>query len=416
MASTKDSLFDVKVELSNGLQDKLARYINIRSFLILFALVFFLIAWNRGIALIYVMSALMLGVLLVSYLAPFLSLRGVSVRRETYLVAAVGQAVHVSLRLEQSGRGWGRMLEVIDRVPCAEEDSREPSVYVPRLHHSLETAYQVTMDWRGIHTLGPMELRSSYPLGVHCVRRTMVGSTATVLVHPTAFTIAQMTFDKAASRMTLGSYLSRRTGGSDEFSRLREYRSGDSVRHIHWAKSCQGRDLLVKQYETYENNIVSIVLDRSAERNIGEGRLSTFEYQVSIALSIARYCIDRGIPVALHDSGDYTLPAQSSESHYAHITEALALVQADDQSTSYARYVQTVVDDSPEGCWVLFANDDDEVLNSINYHSFVSQVTAIEFCSDSFRFPVANTSSNSPSPMCDYYISRNDDLERVFRR
>ena len=203
MASTKDSLFDVKLELSNGLQDKLARYINIRNFLILFALVFFLIAWNRGIALIYVMSALMLGVLLVSYLAPFLSLRGVSVRRETYLVAAVGQAVHVSLRLEQVGRGWGRMLEVIDRVPCAEKDSREPSVYIPRLHHSLETAYQVTMDWRGIHTLGPLELRSSYPLGVHCVRRTVVDSTATVLVHPTPFTVAQMTFDKAAARMTI---------------------------------------------------------------------------------------------------------------------------------------------------------------------------------------------------------------------
>lgn len=416
MANSKDSLFDAKLELNAGLQDKLVVYINIRNFLILFALVFFLIAWNRGIALIYVMSALMLGVLLVSYLAPFLSLRGVSVSREKHLVAAVGQSVSVDLRLDQVGRGWGRMLEVVDFVPCAQEDCREPSVYVPRLHHSVETAYQVAMDWRGIHTLGPLELRSSYPLGVHCVRRTLAQSEATVLVHPTPFAIATMNFDKAASRLTLGSYLSRRAGGSDEFSRLREYRAGDSVRHIHWAKSSQGRELFVKQYESYENNIVSIVLDRSAARNVGEGRFTTFEYQVSIALSIARYCIDRDIPVALHCSSDYSLPAQSSETHYTHIMETLALVQIDDESADYAGYTQTLIDEFPEGCWVLFANDDDATLNSINYHDFVSQVTAIEFCSDSFRFPASISHGNSPSSMCHYYISRNDDLELVFKR
>lgn len=63
MSDVNESLFDVKFELNEALQQRLRPFLNIRNFLALFALLFFLVAWNRGIPLIYGLSALMLSVL-----------------------------------------------------------------------------------------------------------------------------------------------------------------------------------------------------------------------------------------------------------------------------------------------------------------------------------------------------------------
>jgi len=197
MAETDNSVFDAKLDLGTALKTRLRPYISIRNFLVLFAILFFLIAWNRGVALIYVMSALMTGVLVVSYIAPYLSMRGVAATRESYFVVAAGEVADVALTLQRSGPGWCRMLEVTDNVPCAVEGSRRPLVYVPKLHDTTHTSYQVEMNWRGLHRLGPLELCSGFPLGVHQVRRVLADSRAKVLVYPTPFKIGHIRFDRA---------------------------------------------------------------------------------------------------------------------------------------------------------------------------------------------------------------------------
>ena len=417
MNDSGNSLFDIKLEVSESLNEKIAPHINMRNFLLLFAILFFLVAWNRGIALIYALSALMFSVLLVSYLAPYLSLRGVSAAREKHLKAAVGETLHVSLQLSNSGRNWCRMLEVVDQVPCAAQDSQQPMIYVPKLKKNTRATYHVEMNWRGLHTLGPLQLRSSYPLGVNQVRRTVEGSDASVLVYPSPFNIEKIEFRRASVQYTEGNFLSQRRGGHDEFSALREYRSGDSLRHIHWGKSSQGRDFQVKEYDSLESSVVTIVLDRSASANLGEGRHTTFEFQVSIAASVARFCIDRGIPVAVIGDRASRVRHDSSEAQYRNIIEYLALVQADrdhKETLSYAGYVQALMTEHAQGCWVLFSNDDNNELQTLNYHPSISQTLVMEFDSRSFLHPLSTPARTSATGLGDYLISRNDNLETVF--
>jgi uncharacterized protein (DUF58 family) len=419
MSDANESLFDVKFELNDALQQRLRPFLNIRNFLALFALLFFLVAWNRGIPLIYGLSALMLSILMVSYLAPYLSLRGVVVTRDKYLVAAVGETLRVTINLDGSGNRWCRMIELVDHVPCANEDERSPSLYVPRLTQAISTHYAVTMNWRGLHTLGPSELCSSYPLGVNRIGRVVESSEAKVLVHPSPFPIAQIELNRAATQNTQGSFLSPKKGGYDEFTSLREFRPGDSPRHIHWAKSSHGQDFQVREYESQQTNVLSIVLDRSIGNNIGDGRYSTFEYQVNVAVSIARYCIDTGITVALHaGKQSVTIPA-CDEYQYQKIVESLALVtvkEKNNETIPYPHYAQALIEDQPQGCWVLFANDEGSGLEDLNYHSFLSQVLIIEFNSRSFRRPLSTPGAKSSTGLGDYYISRNDNLEKVFGR
>ena len=419
MSDAKQSVFDVRLELNEALWRRLRPFINVRNFLALFALLFFLVAWNRGISLIYALSALMLSVLLVSYVAPYLALRGVAVKRKKYLVAAVGETLRVTMELEGPGSSWCRMIQIVDRVPCAEEEERAPSLYVPRLRHMVTAEYAVVTNWRGLHSLGPLELRSSYPLGVNRVARLVENSEAQVLVHPSPFPIARIELNRAATQYTQGSFLSPRKGGCDEFTSLREFRHGDSPRHIHWAKSSQGREFQVKEYETQQANVLSIVLDQSIVSNVGEGRFSTFEYQVTIAVSIARFCIDQGIPVALYAGKESVAIPECNESQYQNIAESLALVtlgQAGGDTIPYRDYAQSLIAERPQGCWVLFANDESNELDTLGYHAFLSQVLIIEFNCRSFRFPLSRPGTGSPTGACDYHISRNDDLEKVFRR
>jgi uncharacterized protein (DUF58 family) len=419
MNDANESLFDAKFELSEAWQQRLQSFLNLRNFLALFALLFFLVAWNRGIPLIYGLSALMLSILLVSYLAPYLSLRGIVVTRKKYLVATVGETLRVAIDLDGNGSSWCRMIELGDQVPCANEDERSPSLYIPRLTHAISTHYCVEMNWRGLHTLGPLELRSSYPLGVNRIVRVVESSEAEVLVHPSPFPIARIELNRAATQNTQGAFLSPRKGGCDEFSSLREFRYGDNPRHIHWAKSSQGLVFQVKEYESQQTNVLSIVLDRSAANTIGEGRYSTFEYQVSVAVSIARYCIDAGIPVALYaGEQSVTIPA-CDEYQYQKIVESLALVTLEENNKEplpYPHYAQALIEEQPQGCWVLFANDDSRTLEDLSYHSFLSQVLIIEFNCRSFRFPLSSPDAKSITGLGDYYISRNDDLQKVFSR
>lgn len=419
MRDAQDNLFDVKIELGETVRQRLQPILNIRNFLLLFALLFFLVAWNRGIPLIYGLSALMLGVLAVSWLAPYLALRGVALRRDKFLLAAVGEKLSVTINLDCSEHSWCRMIELVDYVPCADEGSRFPSLYVPRLTKPVSSHYLVEMDLRGLHTLGPLELRSSYPLGVNRVSRTVAGSEASVLVHPSPFKLGRLQLSRAAIQDTQGSFLSPRTGGSDEFSSLREFRYGDSPRHIHWAKSTLGHNFQVKEYESQRTNAVSIVLDRSAGNNSGEGRYSTFEYQVTVAVSVARYCVDHGIPVALFAGKQSVSTPASDEGQYRSIVESLALVNLEEEGEeqlSYSRYAQSCIDEQAQGCWLLFLNDEGESLEHLNYHSYLSQVLIVEFNGRSFRSLEDSAVPGAVSGIGDYYISRNDDLEEVFSR
>ena len=419
MSDANESLFDAKYELNEAWPQRLPPFINVRNFLALFALLFFLVAWNRGIPLIYGLSALMLSILLVSYLAPYLSLRGVVVTRKKYLVATVGETLRIAIDLDCSGSSWCRMIEVGDQVPCANEDERSPTVYIPRLTQALSTHYSIEMNWRGLHTLGPLELRSSYPLGVNRIVRVVENSEAKVLVHPSPFPIARLELNRAATQNTQGAFLSPRKGGCDEFSSLREFRYGDSPRHIHWAKSSQGQGFQVREYQSQQTNVLSIILDRSAGNNIGEGRYSTFEYQVSVAVSIARYSIDAGIPVALYAGGKSVAIPACDEHQYQKIVESLALVTLEEKNREtlpYPHYAQALIEEKPQGCWVLFANDDGRTLEDLSYHSFLSQVLIVEFNCHSFRFPLSTPGPKSTTGLGDYYISRNDDLQKVFSR
>ena len=387
------------------------KWLTLRNALIILIVILFLVAWNRGIPLLYGMFALILAVLLVSYLAPMLALRGLSAICTHAERAYEGDEIKLLMQL--SNKTWfsSYMIELWNQTPFTPSKIMG---FVPCVKHTETLTMTVTCDWRGLHTLGPLTLKTGYPLGISTVQKTLANTTTSLLVYPTAFHIQHFHYLSSSHLPLSGNNTVTMSGGSDAFFGVREYRRGDNPRHIHWPSTAHKGQLIVKEYEFISTTEVTLLLDLHKNANYGKGKHSTLEYAVKIAASIAKHALTHKHQVRLLGYGKKTLhllPA-NGEKHYKLILEALAQVYADGEVT-YEETVQRALPSLRQGSvLVLFDNSSPTTAQSLLASRHIKPVW-IRFQTDSFLQSASDQTpktSNIPS----YTICRGDDLAQVF--
>jgi uncharacterized protein (DUF58 family) len=117
-------------------------------------------------------------------------------------------------------------------------------------------------------------------------------------------------------------------------SRVREYISGDSLRHIHWHSTAHTGQLMVKEFDpdltkAYFFNDVWIILDMHRDSAFGEGEESTTEYAITIAASLVDKYLENEKKVGFMATGDrsYVFPPDNDTIHSLRINEALAMLK-----------------------------------------------------------------------------------------
>jgi uncharacterized protein (DUF58 family) len=90
-----------------------------------------------------------------------------------------------------------------------------------------------------------------------------------------------------------------RVGLGSEFIGVREYRSGDSPRHVHWRTTARAGRLMVKEFSEETQPGLTIALDARAASVIGDDEHNTFELAVKIAATLAHYADKRGLALTL---------------------------------------------------------------------------------------------------------------------
>lgn len=324
--------------LLNGL----AHHINVHRFLWLLALTCFFIAWNRGIALLYGLLALVLAVLLASWLQPWLTLRGIGIRRRVVGPVQAGRAFVIHYEVEAPRPRYHLLLH--DALPDQEESAQEQSHFLPSVHGHSVFDVQACCHLRGIYSLNQVVLSSGWPFGFVHLKRTIQTPTCELTVMPATFPIEHfpsLTSDLASQD---GYCATTRPDLQTDFAGVREYRHGDSLKHIHWAASARHEDLIVREYESHDRPHLLVVLDAQATSNIGEPPVSTFEYAVSIAASLIEYATEQQWGLHLYAAGFHpfklTVPA-GSRSSYDYL-EPLARLRADG-NLPYPQAVQQAI-------------------------------------------------------------------------
>ncbi|HET6370358.1 MAG TPA: DUF58 domain-containing protein, partial [Nitrospiria bacterium] len=308
------------------------RYLNKKTALILLTLVSFFLAWNRTINLLYAMFALLGATLVLAYILPRRALRGVSALRTLPATAFEGEEIEVAVHLKNAGWTPRYMIEVVDAIPSAEPSLRRPMTFVARLSggSARDYCYPVTCYKRGVYRVGPLSLRSAYPLGIRSAEKVLSDDQHDLLVYPKTFEIP--VFPLAGARLTLsGVEALSKAGGSQEFFGTREYKHGDSLKHIHWPSTARHGSLIVKEFEQRASTEVSLFLDLHRDSLFGEGRETTLEYAVKIAASIGKYALEKGHNVQLIGFGKspWMVPSSRGSDHLGDLLEILARVESD---------------------------------------------------------------------------------------
>ena len=284
------------------------------------ALLMFFVAFNLQAGWVYAVDALLAGVLIAGFSSAHHAVRGITAVRFLPPEAVEGRAVTVTVTLW--GKGFARrfFVELHDAVPGL--DPARIIVPVVAGRRKTEASYQTVAARRGVHQVQTLTLRSGGLTGLFRVQRD-VPAPGEITVYPRYWQISR--FPLAAWSPALQHVGSARRRGGLEFSGLRDYRSGDSVRHVHWWSSARRGTLVVREFDQELPGSVIILIDTRPEVQVGEGSSSTFEDLIRAAASVAWYVTVRGGVVRI--LGSTPAGALDLTGGWAPILEALARLQ-----------------------------------------------------------------------------------------
>lgn len=187
----------------------------------------------------------------------------------------------------------------------------------------VQAVYRLSGSKRGVFTLGPIEVALTDPFGlVRAVRRDPTLSQ--LVVHPVVERLASLPAPGLDDRSgTSGVALVGPR--SDEFFALRQYRSGDDLRQVHWASSARTGDLMIRSDQTVRKGRVTVVVDLRA----GVHDADSPDAALGAAASLADAAVRAGAPVRVLttdgvDSGEGLSPA-----HVGLVLDLLASLRVD---------------------------------------------------------------------------------------
>ncbi len=269
---------------------------------------------------------------LICYLWVYLALRKVSAEIRTLPAKGhVGDLLENKVRLTSSSffpKLFLRLEENTDMPGYANVATFNLTRSVP---FNLET--EPCCLRRGRYHLGSYSLNASDPLGLF-PRKIKLGEPQEVLIYPNA---VDLPFFDPLSSLSLvygaGQWIQSQI--SPNVSSIREYTSGDSLKHIHWGSTAHSGQLMVKLFDPDRSHssakTIWLVLDMCKDSQAGSGGLSTEEYGVSIAASLAKKYLESGWPVGFLSVAEqkYVFPPQTGAQQAELIESTLASIKAE---------------------------------------------------------------------------------------
>jgi len=152
---------------------------------------------------------------------------------------------------------------------------------------------------RGRYHLGQYRLSVADPFGLFH-REVTMGAPSELIIHPPAVPLPPFSLLGLAG----GGLTGRMAEGlSASASSIREYTSGDSLRHIHWRSTAHTGKYMVKTFDADRSRHRAenywVILDMSAPAHSGQGDESTAEYAVCLAAALAREYLSHGFSFGL---------------------------------------------------------------------------------------------------------------------
>ncbi len=233
-------------------------------------------------------------------LQAWLSVRGLKFERIAPGSVVAGEEVTVEITVWSDRRIRRPLISVWDMLPPRlVYQNRTPSLPIApaydmgiRTHYSFRPLKRGKYRWSGIRVIG------TDALGLVRMDKDYKTDAAELTVLPTPIPVSvDLTTSSGWGISEAESGQSR--GAGIEPRGVREYHTGDSLRHVHWRSSARAGQLLVKEFEAGSNSSVAFLIQSTAGTEIGEGLQSSFELMCGHVAYLAEQLLHMGSRVDL---------------------------------------------------------------------------------------------------------------------
>lgn len=294
----------------------------------------------REINLLMVLFGLMVGPYLFSLGLVLLSLRGISIRRRLPETITTGQLLVVDVEVTNAkprSSSWAlATTDVIEQEAGPNKGQQiYASLFFPHIRpgqRGVQT-YEGRLLSRGRHRLGPMRVSTRFPLGL--LQSWFLSSTTDhVVVHPRQGRLSRR-WNMLRQEAYQGRGKNSRQQGlvEGDFHGLRDWRSGDAQRWIHWRTTARLGELMVRQFEQHRDDDMAVLIDLWQPAIASEEQRARVESVVSFAATVVSdQCRRGGGQLLLSTAGREITTARgpASMALLQDAMEALAVAEATD--------------------------------------------------------------------------------------
>ena len=239
---------------------------------------------------LFVLAALVFGVVASSVFVDHRH-NSIEIERDVPYRVRVGDDVATRLTVTNKSARAIPIGLLADRFPAFEPVTVAHEAVPPKGSATLELVRLAIR--RGIFESGPVRWTSGAPFGLVRTRRDL-DIASPLRVVPRWVELATFPILEPSSSPSDVVHERARAGAGDEYLGVREYRPGDSPRHIHWRSTARAQTLIVREYE--RETALPIALMLSGE-DFGAAPDSAYEALVAAMVSVGMYALTTGHPV-----------------------------------------------------------------------------------------------------------------------
>lgn len=214
-------------------------------------------------------------------------------------------------------------------VRSSDGEEKKISLYFPFLQADRTLAHSVDFRFarRGVYRISRINLITRFPFGFFQRGRVMRPQRELV-VYPQVEPVENLL--RLFPRV-LGEHDERRKGQGDSIFQIRDYQSGDVVRHIHWRSSAKVARPMVRDFLQTGQDRVCICLDNTRNHE-------KFERAVTVAAGLASYFHGEGSRVQLLTAVASSDPERPRDGQLLEILELLARVMPGADVESFPKW------------------------------------------------------------------------------
>lgn len=294
----------------------------------------------REINLLMVLFGMMVGPYLFSLGLVLLSLRDLQIRRRMPETITAGQMLVVDVEVtnaKKKSSSWAiATTDVIEQEAGPNKGEKiHASLFFPHIppNQSSKQVYEGKLLSRGRYRLGPMRVTSRFPLGL-LQSWFEWPKDDHVVVHPRQGHLSRRwTMLRQAAYQGRGKNSRQQGLVEGDFHGLRDWRSGDAQRWIHWRTSARLGELMVRQFEQHRDDDLAVLVDLWQPTKASEADRARVEEVVSFAATVVSdQCRRGGGQMLLSTAGREITMARgpASMALLQDASEALAVAEATD--------------------------------------------------------------------------------------